>query len=166
MNLPGWQLVRAVLAQSLPVVVTLTGLAIQSAHATTPCTDPAERFVRVGETVTMCIPRPWIDTVVGSENEGAILLFGLWPRLGGFYDGQEQARPNTGLDHGGTVQVLLHLSDRINPLQERYEINRRMFSPNSRHEPTMGLEHWGKDTPPTKIFETKMEIYFTVNSDG
>lgn len=144
----------------------LVGSVVTTAHASGPCGDPTERFVRVGQTVTMCIPQSWIDSVVRSETDGALLLFALWPSLGGFHDGQEETRPYNFLERGGLVQVLLHLSDRINPLQERYENTVRMYSPHSRHEPTMGLEHWGRDEAPTWNPDTESEVYFTINSDG
>ena len=152
------------LIHGLLLAAALAASVIISAHAEDACANSAERLVRVGQTVTMCIPQPWIDSVAGSETEGDILLFALWPSLGGFYDGNEQTRPVPGLDYGGRVQVLLHLSDRVNSLQNRYENMLRLYSPYSRYEPTMGLEHWGRDALPTWNSNTKREIYFTLKN--
>lgn len=148
------------------LAATLCSAVVAPAYAHAPCTDSAERFVRVGQTVTMCIPRSWIDYVAGSEADGALLLFALWPSLDGFYNGQEKTRPISGLDYGGRVQVLLHLSDRLNPLQERYENMLRLYSPHSRHASIMGLEHWGRDESPTSLSQTKVEIYFVEDDNG
>ena len=106
------------------------------------------------------LPESFIDSVVGAQQDGEVLLHVRWPSLTGYHDGHERDDPKDPLTYNNMIRVLLTLSNRINPLQERYERQVRFFAPLSRHPSTMGLEHWGKDLPWGADYTTKREIYF------
>lgn len=124
------------------IALGLTASAVAAGHAAAPCADPAMRFVKIGETVTACLPPNWIDSVARSEIDGDLLLFALWPGLGGFYDGQERSRPYNGQEHGGG---LCKCCSPFRTTSIRCEIGMRTYSVYSHLIPGMS-QRWGWST--------------------
>ena len=148
----------------LPSLVRFLRIGVLAAGATLLLGPPdvaaaeAVRDVTVGrDEVRLRLPESFIDSVVGAQQDRAVLLHVRWPSLTGYHDGHEHDQPWDGPRHGNLIILLLRLSDRTNPLQERYERQVRFFAPLSRHPSTMGLEHWGKDLPWEANYTTEVE---------
>lgn len=119
------------------------------------------RDVTMGrDEVHLQLPESSIDTIVGAKHDGQVLLHLRWPGLVGYHDGHENEYPEDLPAYNNMVRVLLTLSDRINPLQERYRLNVRYRPTLKRYPPTMGLEHWGQDAPDRSNADTFEEVYF------
>lgn len=129
--------------------------------------EEAVRDVTMGRgEVRLRLPESWIDSVVGAEQDGQVLLHMRWPGLTGYHDGHERDHPEDGPAHNGLVQVLLTLRDRINPLEERYRLALRYLPALRRYPSTMGLEHWSQDAPSKRKLDTQDEVYFLPGLDG
>ena len=119
------------------------------------------RDVTMGrDEVHLRLPESFIDSVVGAKQDGQVLLHLRWPSLAGYHDGHERDYPKDLPAYNNMVRVLLTLSDRINPLQERYRLVIRDRPSLKRYPLTMGLEHWGQDAPDKLNADTMREVYF------
>lgn len=152
---------------ALPSLVRFLRIGVLAVGAALLLRSPAAAAAETVRDVTMGrdevhlrLPESFIDSVVGAQQDGEVLLHVRWPSLTGYHDGHERDDPKDPFTYNNMIPVLLTLSDRINPLQERYERQVRFFAPLSRHPSTTGLEHWGKDLPWGADYTTKREIYF------